>query len=49
VACSFASTSPLRQFTAFSPTTYWLPKLEIVPSMLAALAVRWQTRAPIRA
>ena len=43
VACSFASTSPLRQFTAFSPTTYWLPRLEIEPSMVAALAVRWQT------
>ena len=32
-ACSFASTSPLRQFTAFSPSTYWLPRLEIEPSM----------------
>jgi len=31
LACSFASTSPLRQFTAFSPTTYWLPS-GIVPS-----------------
>ena len=43
VACSSESRSPVRQFTAFRPRTYWLPKLEIEPSMVAALAVRWQT------
>jgi len=43
VTCSSASKSPLRQFTARSPTTYWPPLLDIDPSMVAALAVRWQT------
>ena len=38
--CSSASTSPLRQLTAFKPRTYWLPKLEMGPLIAAALAVR---------
>src|SRR6266550_8776014 len=31
VTCSRASVSPLRQFTASSDITYWLPKAAIVP------------------
>src|ERR1035438_3674010 len=37
--CSSSSRSPVRQFVARSPTTYWLPKLAIEPSTTAALPV----------
>ena len=43
VTCSSASMSPLRQFTALRPSTYWLPRLAMEPSMVAVLPVRWQT------
>src|SRR2546426_3789033 len=41
-ACSLASVSPLPQFTASSPTTYWLPSREIEPASMALLPVRKQ-------
>ncbi len=43
VTCSCASGSPLWQFTAFSPSTYWLPRLAIDPAMYALLPARWQS------
>lgn len=39
---SRANESPLAQFTAFNPTTYWLPRLLIEPARTAALPVRSQ-------
>src|SRR6266852_7452429 len=39
-ACSLASVSPLPQFTASRPTTYWLPRREIEPATLAPLPAR---------
>jgi hypothetical protein len=38
--CYFLS---VWQFTAFSPTAYWLPTLAIDPPTYALLCVRWQT------
>src|SRR5208282_421106 len=43
VACSSASASPLPQFTAFSSSTYWLPRLAIDPAIYALLPARWQS------
>ena len=34
--------SPVWQFTAFNPITYWLPRLAIDPASMALLPVRWQ-------
>ena len=44
-ACSCASpnTSPVSQFTAFSPITYRLPSAAIEPVSMALLPTRWQT------
>ena len=55
VACSSARESPVRQFTAFRPSTYWFPRLAIEPSSTAVgeetccamLPVRWQTSRAI--
>src|SRR5208282_4539454 len=43
VTCSSASVSPLWQFTAFNPNTYWLPRLAIEPARKALLLARWQS------
>ena len=40
--CCSSRMSPVRQFRARSPSTYWLPRLAIDPSSTAALAVRSQ-------
>jgi hypothetical protein len=42
VACSCARESPVRQFTALRPITYWLPRFATEPLTTAALWVRWQ-------
>ena len=42
-SCASASTSPVLQFTAFRPITYWLPSPAIEPVSMALLPVRWQT------
>ena len=38
VACSSAKTSPVRQFVAWIPSTYWLPRLAIEPWRTAVLS-----------
>jgi hypothetical protein len=43
VICFSARGSPLWQFTAFNPSTYWLPRLAIDPAMYALLPARWQS------
>src|ERR1019366_10335257 len=42
-SCASASTSPVLQFTAFMPITYWLPSPAIEPVSIALLPERWQT------
>ena len=44
-ACSWSRISPVRQFLARKPNTYWLPRLVIEPSTTAALPVRSQISA----
>ena len=43
VTCSSARESPVLQFTAVRPRTYWLPKLAIEPPTYALLPARWQS------